>query len=61
MIRYRIKLTIRNTYSAHPQRGSSMGLGTLPTSKSRQSLAVDIACTVRSNNTGTEAVLFHLV
>ena len=46
MIRYRIKLTIRNTCSAHPQRGSSMGLGTVPTSKRRQSLAVDIACTV---------------
>lgn len=46
MISYRIKLTIRNTCSAHPQRGSSMGLGTVPTSKSRQSLAVDIACKV---------------
>ena len=46
MIRYRIKLTIRNTCSAHPQRGSSMGLGTVPTSKSRQSLAGDIACAV---------------
>ena len=46
MKRYRIQLAIKYTYSVHPRRGSSKGLGSVPTSKSRQPLAVDIACTV---------------